>query len=253
MKRSIFCTCILAVSLACWIGCSPTVEIKEGDSPINEHAGHDHGHAGHDHAGHDHSGHDHADHDHSSHDQGDRDQGGHDHASMMKYNQVVAEFPGHRHAMEIAENHDTGIVSAYLTDAHFNVTRVDTQEIKLHFVVHGSPKSFTLIRVPHEAGKPATFSSGNTELRELICQGWKGQATAHVEIDGRPNSATLKKLDAPHDHGPEHGQEHKHDHEHSPGHDLGRELEKGLEHALEEGLEHALDHGHNHSHEGHSH
>ena len=179
MKRSIFCTCILAVSLACWIGCTPATPPTQDKAPADEHADHDH-------AGHDH-------YDGGSH-------GGHDHASMMKYNQVVVEFPGHKHSMEIAEDHDTGVVSAYLTDAHFAPTLVDANEVRLNFVVDGSPKSFTLARAAQEAGKPATFTSDDGELAELICDGWKGQATAMVEIDGKPNSATLKKLNAAHSH-----------------------------------------------------
>ena len=185
MKRSIFCTCILAVSLACWIGCTPATPPTQDKAPVDEHAGHDH-------AGHDHSGGNH---------------GGHDHASMMKYNQVVVEFPGHKHSMEIAEDHDTGVVSAYLTDAHFAPTLVDANEVRLNFVVDGSPKSFTLARATQEAGKPATFTSDDSELAELICDGWKGQATATVEIDGKPNSATMKKVNAAHSH--DHGHSHE--------------------------------------------
>jgi len=135
---------------------------------------------------------------------------GHDHAAETmanghvhpdpRYNEVLVEFPGHKYAMEIIdEKETTGLVTAFLTDAHFEPTEVDAQEVRLNFLVEGTPKAFTLTRSPQEAGKPATFTLTDMELATLICEGWQGEATAVVEIGGVPYNSKLIKL-SEHDH-----------------------------------------------------
>ena len=130
-----------------------------------------------------------------------------DHAALhqTKYNNVLVEFPGHRYSMEIIDVPETpGLVTAFLTDAHFNPIAVDATEVSLKFIVGGAPKTFTLIRMEQEAGKPAAFVLTDMELATLIGGGWQGEAVALVEISGRPNNAKLVKLnghDSPGGHG----------------------------------------------------
>jgi hypothetical protein len=105
---------------------------------------------------------------------------GHDHASEQddhaalhktKYNEVLVEFPGHKYAMEIIDEAETtGLVTAFLTDAHFDPITVDAQEVRLNFVMAGSPKTFTLTRTEQQAGEPATFTLTDMELATLICE-----------------------------------------------------------------------------------
>ena len=124
------------------------------------------------------------------------------HAALhkTKYNEVLVEFPGHKYSMEIIDERETtGLVTAFLTDAHFDPVEVDAQEVWLNFMVDGNPKSFTLARSEQEAGKPATFTLTDMELATLICEGWQGDAMAMVEISGTPYNAKLDKL-AAHDH-----------------------------------------------------
>ncbi len=173
MRYSIFCTILLAISLGCWTGCT-----QQTPKPADEHAGHDHGAEA-----------------HGSH--------------TPKHNQVLVEFPGHKYTMEITDDHDTGLVSAYLTDAEFENIDVDSKEVKLNFLVDGAPKSFVLTRAASESGKPVTFTSSDKDLEVLICDGWKGEATAVVEIAGSPNSAALKKLS---------GDDHSHEGHSHEGH-----------------------------------
>jgi uncharacterized protein YndB with AHSA1/START domain len=145
------------------------------------------------------------------HDHGPAPKGGavqtHDaHAALHtpKYNEVLVEFPGHKFAMEIIdEKETTGLVTAILTDAHFGPVAVDAKEVRLNFVIDGNPKTFTLTRTEQEEGKPATFTLTDKELATLNCEGWQGEATASVEIDGTPYSAKLVKLGG-HDHGHAH-------------------------------------------------
>ena len=119
-----------------------------------------------------------------------------------KYNEILVEFPGHQYAMEIIdEKETTGLVTAFLTDAHFEPVAVDTQEVRLNFIVDGSPKVFMLGRVEQPDGEPATFTLTSMELATLCCEGWQGDATASVEINGVPYNAKLVKLaDCDHDH-----------------------------------------------------
>jgi len=125
-----------------------------------------------------------------------------------KYNEVLVVFPGHIYAMEIIdEKETTGLVTAFLTDAHFEPTAVVAQEVRLNFIVDGKPKAFTLTRTPQEAGQPATFTLTDMELATLICEGWQGEATAVVEIGGVPYNSKLVKLSA-HDHDGEDGHTH---------------------------------------------
>ena len=145
-------------------------------------------------------GHDHAaagDHDHAT----DSGHGGHgSHAHQSKYKEVVVEFPGHKYAMEIIdEKETTGLVTAFLTDAHFGNIAVDATEVQLNFVIDGSPKSFTLTRAPQEEGKPATFTLTDMQLATLNCEGWQGDATATVNIGGTPYTSKLIKV-GHHDH-----------------------------------------------------
>ena len=122
-------------------------------------------------------------------------------AHKPKYNQVLAEFPGHKYAMEIIDDEATGLVTAFLTNAHFEPTAVDAKEVRLNFLIVGKPKTFVLTRAEQEAGKPATFTLTDTELAELACDGWQGEAAASVEIGGVPYSAKLIKLaDGEHSH-----------------------------------------------------
>ena len=140
---------------------------------------------------------------------------GHDHASdadsqssadahaalhVTKYNEVLVEFPGHQYAMEIIDEAETtGLVTAFITDAHFEPTEVDAQEVRLNFMVESKPKSYTLSRIPQKTGKPATFTLTDMELASLICEGWQGDATASVEVGGVPYNAKLEKL-SEHEH-----------------------------------------------------
>jgi len=131
---------------------------------------------------------------------GDAVQDAHAALHQTKYNEVLVEFPGHKYAMEIIdEKETTGLVTAFLTDAHFDSVAVDAQEVRLNFVVTGSPKTYILTRTEQEAGKPATFSLTDMELATQLCEGWQGDATASVEIGGTPFNAKLVKLSG-HDH-----------------------------------------------------
>ncbi|MCL2624137.1 MAG: hypothetical protein FWD31_10780 [Planctomycetaceae bacterium] len=142
-------------------------------------------------------------HDHAAETSG----GGHVHPDP-RYNEVLVEFPGHKYAMEIIdEKETTGRVTAFLTDAHFEPTAVDAQEVRLNFIVEDKPKSFTLSRTPQEAGKPATFTLTDMELATLLCEGWQREATASVEIGGVPYNSKLIKLSG-HDHDGEDGHTH---------------------------------------------
>ena len=128
------------------------------------------------------------------------------HAALhkTKYNEVLVEFPGHKYAMEIIdEKETTGLVTAFLTNAHFEPIAVDAKEVRLNFVVDGNPKTYTLTRTEQEEGKPATFTLTDKELATLNCEGWQGEATATVEIDGTPYTAKMVKL-GKHDHGDGH-------------------------------------------------
>jgi len=138
-------------------------------------------------------------HDHAPPEQSGAGQDAHAALHQSKYNETVVEFPGHRYAMEIIDDEDTGLVTAFLTDAHFNPTEVDTKEVRLNFTVGGQPKTFTLTRIEQETGKPATFTLTDLELATLNCEGWQGDATASVEIGGVPYRAKLVKLGG-HDH-----------------------------------------------------
>jgi hypothetical protein len=133
------------------------------------------------------------------------------HAALhqTKYNQTLVEFPGHKYSMEIIDDEATGLVTAFLTDAHFAPIDVDAKEVRLNFTVDGAPKTFTLTRLEQETGKPATFTLTDKALATLNCDGWQGEATASVEISGTPYNAKLTKLGA-HDH--DHAQE-GHNHE----------------------------------------
>ncbi len=125
-----------------------------------------------------------------------------------KYNEVMAEFPGHKYAMEIIdEKETTGLVTAFITDAHFEPTAVDAKELRLNFMVDGKPKTYTLTRTEQEAGKPVAFTLKDMELATLNCEGWKGEATVSVEIGGTPYNAKLVKLGS-HDHGGDLGHAH---------------------------------------------
>ena len=115
-----------------------------------------------------------------------------------KHGGVFAEFPGHKYAVEIIDDEATGMVTAFVTDAHFNPVTVDATEVKLNFVIGGAPKTYTLERTEQEAGKPATFTRKNAELAELICEGWQGDATTSVTIGGTPYNAKLHA--GKHDH-----------------------------------------------------
>lgn len=180
MKRTIF-TCVLLSCFAVFSGCGEpqTNSTTDGGQQTAD---------------------DHADHDHAA-------------LHKTKHEQVKVEFPGHKYAMEIInENEDEGLVAAFLTDAHFDPTEVDTQEVRLNFVVDGQPKAFVLPRVEQEAGQPAKYTLQDKELSELICDGWKGDATASIEVGGNPFNAKLVKLSKGHGHNHDHGHAHGHDH-----------------------------------------
>ena len=115
------------------------------------------------------------------------------HAALHKsqHGGVVAEFPGDKYALEVIDDETTGLVTAFLTDANFAPITVDTQTVQLNFVVEGVPKTYTLSRSETESGKPAAFTFTDTELAELICEGWQGEATASAEINGTPYNAKL--------------------------------------------------------------
>ena len=120
---------------------------------------------------------------------------------VTKYNEVLVEFPRHKYAMEIIDERETtGLVTAFLTDAHFDPVEVDAKEVRLNFIVDGKPKIFTLSRTEQEADKPVTFMLMDMELATLICEGWQGDASASVEIGGTPYNAKLQKLAGHEDH-----------------------------------------------------
>jgi len=113
-----------------------------------------------------------------------------------KYNEVLVEFPGHKYAMEIIEDKETtGLVTAFVTTAHFEPTPVDAKTVRVNFLIGDSPKIFTLTRIPQEAGQPATFTLKDMELATLVREGWHGGlATAFIEIGGVPYNSRLIKL-----------------------------------------------------------
>jgi len=112
-----------------------------------------------------------------------------------KHNEVLVTFPGHTYALEIIdEKETTGRVTAFLTCAHFEPVEVDTQEVRLNFVVDGSPRTFLLTRIEDEPGKPATFTLVDMELATLLCEGWQGEARAVIEVNGMPFTERLVKL-----------------------------------------------------------
>ena len=117
-----------------------------------------------------------------------------------KYGGVFAEFPGHKYAVEIIDDEATGLVTAFVTDAHFDPTVVEATEVQLNFVVGGAPKTYTLSRIESDAGKPVTFTLTDAELAELICDGWQGDATVSVTIGGTPYKATLQTGEHNHTH-----------------------------------------------------
>jgi len=112
------------------------------------------------------------------------------------HGRVVAEFPGHRYAFEIISVEATGLVTALITDAHFEPVPVDASEVQLNCIVEGTPKTYTLTRTNPD-NTPATFTLTDAELvKLLIGDGWKN-ATASVKIGGEPNTA---KLSTPSEH-----------------------------------------------------
>ena len=119
-----------------------------------------------------------------------------DHAALHKpkYNETLVEFPGHKYALEIIDDEESGLVTAFLTNAHFEPVPVDAKEVRLSFVVDGKPKSYTLVRTEQEAGKPAVFTLTDGELALLNCKGWQGDASASVEVGGAPYNGKLVKL-----------------------------------------------------------
>ena len=138
--------------------------------------------------------------DHDTDTQSQAEQDAHAVLHVTKYNETLVEFPGHRYAMEIInEKETTGLVTAFLTDAHFAPVAVDAREVRLNFIVDGAPKTYTLARTEQEEGKPATFTLTDMELATLTCEGWEGAATARVEIGGTPYNAPLMKVGG-HDH-----------------------------------------------------
>jgi hypothetical protein len=134
-------------------------------------------------------------HDHGTAPAGTAAQDAHAALHKTKYNEVLVEFPGHKYAMEIIDEMETtGLVKAFLTDAHFNPVAVDTKEVQLNFMVEGQPKAYTLTRIEQASGEPATFTFTDKDLATLICEGWQGEATASVEIGGTPYKAKMVKL-----------------------------------------------------------
>ena len=115
-----------------------------------------------------------------------------------QYDQVAAVFPGHRFALEIAvkpvkETVDgvertVPTVFAFVTDAHFEPTRVETQAIRLNFVVDRRPRSFVLLPVnvdPRTENDPkpqSIFELKDPDLVKLISDGWQGNATAVMQV-----------------------------------------------------------------------
>lgn len=141
----------------------------------------------------------------------------HDHSHgdiHPKYHQVYAEFPGHRHAIEIIVDESNGGAIAYLTDAHFEAKEFGVTEIIVSCMIDGSPKTFTLSREGTDT--PEKFVSDDKELGNVIQHGWTGTATARFQLGERPYSVDLKRDDhakpAPvvdgHDHDDHEGHEH---------------------------------------------
>lgn len=125
------------------------------------------------------------------------------HAALHKpkYNEVLAEFPGHKYAIEITHDKEaTGLVIAFLTDAHFGLVAADAAEVRLNFAADGHPKTYTLLRSEQEEGKPATFTLTDMELAALLAEGWQGSADAVVEIGGTRYSAKLVKISGHENH-----------------------------------------------------
>ena len=121
-----------------------------------------------------------------------------DHAALHqpKYGNIFAEFPGHKYAVEIIdEKETTGLVTAFITDAHFDPIAVDATEVRLNFIIDGAPKVFTLTRAEQKEGEPVPFTLTDKELATLNCEGWQGDATVSVVIGGVPYSAKLVRGD----------------------------------------------------------
>ncbi|MDD3587240.1 MAG: hypothetical protein PHQ75_08650 [Thermoguttaceae bacterium] len=173
-------------------GESPHNEMSHNEMPHNETS---HNETSHNEASHNEASHNEADHEGHGHEEKGHDESTHtDHAENAKYKEVMVAFPGHKYAMEIIdEKETTGLVTAFLTNAHFEPVEVKADEVRLNFVIDGSPKSFILKRVPQESGKPATFTLTDKQLATLNCEGWQGKAIATVEINGVPFTSDLIK------------------------------------------------------------
>ena len=114
------------------------------------------------------------------------------------YNQVVVEFPGHSYLLEIAvkpvketidgEERMVQSVFAYAFDTHFEPLKIDTQEIRLNFVVDRRPQSFVLLpekidpRLERDRKPQSIFGLKDPDLVKLISEGWQGNATANMQV-----------------------------------------------------------------------
>jgi len=115
-----------------------------------------------------------------------------------QYDQVAVVFPGHRFALEVAVKpvkktvdgveRTVPTVFAFVTDAHFDPIRVETQAIRLNFVVDRRPRSFVLLPVkvdPRTENNPkpqSIFELNDADLVKLISDGWQGNATATMQM-----------------------------------------------------------------------
>jgi hypothetical protein len=138
----------------------------------------------------------------SGHHEGDGHVHGGGHADLHQpiYNEVVAFFPGHTYALEITAKEESGEVLGYLTDPHFQPTKTDTQEILLTFRASNPQLSYTLKRKADEEGKPAIFTLTDSKLAETLCDGWEGEATASLKVNGKDFETRLEKRSASHHH-----------------------------------------------------
>lgn len=191
MKRTIF-SLLVALSLLSMASQKLLAQGHfEGD-------GHNHGNAHFEGDGHDHG---------KAHFEGD----GHDHGkeNRPKHNQMAAEFPGHKFAMEIAVKDVKVIVDrkeraiptvfAYLTDSHFKPIHADVKEVRLNFVIDKKPKSFVLLPVKvdpktaKDVKRPLVFELKDPMLVKLISSGWKGDASVSMRVGKTPFNAKLVK------------------------------------------------------------
>ena len=209
MKETMKKAFLLTVAVAYFAMMSFSVGCTKGD-----HDDHDHDHVAsvgeHDHAEHHDHDHDHDhdhcddencechdhDHDHGDHDH-DHDHEGHGHVHPdPTYKQFYAGFPGHKYAVEIVTNDENDVVTAYLTNAHYEPIAIKAEEIQLQYTQDSAPQSQTLAKsAESKAEGPLVFTLEDGKLKSLLRGAEIPTITVLVEVDGVPFTAELKKFE----------------------------------------------------------